>query len=884
MQIESITVPVVTDPNEAAITDWLRLFVSPGQIVELRALNVKRSYGKPATVSGFYDSDHLHVAAKDALKLTNKGMDGKPAPGVYFVFNPINPDLLARRANRCEIADAGSLTHDQDITSRRWILIDVDPVRASAISASDEEKACAEDVCLAVYQHLREAGWPKPLIVDSGNGWHLYYRVELPVDDGELVKSVLYYLADKFDTPRAKVDTSVFNPARISKLPGTKGRKGDDIAGRPHRWSKVFNVPDVVEVVPVAAIELFASQWRAVQEQKTRAPIVTEKGMRLDARKVTEKRPAKSVLDRARAYLDQMGPAYEDQRGGRHTLNAACRLVRGFTLSIEDAFQILSDWNQRCVPPWTEQELRHKLDQAAKSTEELGSLINAPLPRTSTGTDADDVYEIDDPRRLALLFLDRHCTATGQHRFLRWCSEWYLWNFQAYQAIASDAIESRVTNLIQTEFEIDAMDRLERYEKIPESKRDEKSKPPTARKVTITLVKNVLSHLSALTITGPEIMLPSWIRNQPAGFDPRECIAAKNGIVNLRKLTTGESDYLMPASPDYFSTSCLPFDFDEHATQPVEWLRFLNDLWPNDPESIECLQEWMGLLLVPDNRLGKMLLMVGPPRSGKGTIAKVIQALIGTENVAAPTLAGLATNFGLWSLIGKQVAIVGDARLSPKTDTAIIAERLLSISGDDAITIDRKNLPPITTTLTTRIVILTNQIPQFTDASSALAKRFITLRMTNSFLGQEDIGLSDRLLRELPSILAWAIVGWQRLMENGRFTIPNASQEITTQLEDSASPISAFIRERCDTSSPDFKVVRKQLFEAWEEWCTEEGRVHCGNMTSFGIHLRAAVPSIWDAEIRTFGIRQRAYGGIKLREFANDPKDLGTGPQKEMDF
>ena len=55
-------------------------------------------------------------------------------------------------------------------------------------------------------------------------------------------------------------------------------------------------------------------------------------------------------------------------------------------------------------------------------------------------------------------------------------------------------------------------------------------------------------------------------------------------------------------------------------------------------------------------------------------------------------------------------------------------------------------------------------------------------------------------------------------------------------------------------------------------------------MTSFGIHLRAAVPSIWDAEIRTFGIRQRAYGGIKLREFANDPKDLGTGPQKEMDF
>src|SRR5262249_35853944 len=151
--------------------------------------------------------------------------------------------------------------------------------------------------------------------------------------------------------------------------------------------------------------------------------------------------------------------------------------------------------------------------------------------------------------------------------------------------------------------------------------------------------------------------------------------------------------------PRFFSPNCLEFDFNPHAPAPTAWLSFLAALWPDDSQSIATLQEWAGHLLTPDTRQQKILLLVGPKRSGKGTIARVIRALVGQENVAGPTLSSLSTQFGLWPLLGKTVAMIQDARLSGRSDTAAIAERLLSVSGEDAVTIDRKNLSPVTAKL-----------------------------------------------------------------------------------------------------------------------------------------------------------------------------------------
>ena len=245
----------------------------------------------------------------------------------------------------------------------------------------------------------------------------------------------------------------------------------------------------------------------------------------------------------------------------------------------------------------------------------------------------------------------------------------------------------------------------------------------------------------------------------------------------------------------------------------------------------------MGYLLTSDTRLQKILILVGPKRSGKGTIARVIRGLIGDENVTCPTLSSLSMNFGLQPLLGKAVAMIQDARLGGRTDAAVVAERLLSISGEDAQTIDRKFLPPVTAKLSARFLLFTNEMPRLADASGALPGRMILLRLTQSWYGKEDTSLTTRLLAELPGILLWAIAGWQRLRDRGHFIQPDASRDMIDELVDLASPVGAFVRERC-LIGPGDQVERSVLFGAWKDWCAEQGRDKPGTAATFGRDLR----------------------------------------------
>jgi putative DNA primase/helicase len=214
--------------------------------------------------------------------------------------------------------------------------------------------------------------------------------------------------------------------------------------------------------------------------------------------------------------------------------------------------------------------------------------------------------------------------------------------------------------------------------------------------------------------------------------------------------------------------------------------------------------------------------------------------------------------------VGKLVAVMSDARLSGRPDQQAVAENLLRISGEDQIEVDRKHRPSLALRLGVRIVMFSNEVPGIADASGAMASRFVILKMTESFLGREDPGLTTRLLAELPAIFLWAVEGWHRLNARGYFITPQSARDTAQELSDLGSPVTAFVRDACwQGAAAEVRV--DSLYDAWCAWCIREGKVRAGDKSYFGRNLKAAMPSIRMRQLRGEEDRIRIYSGIGLR-------------------
>lgn len=171
------------------------------------------------------------------------------AAGVYYALNPVRPDLAER-------------VRVPDVLSRRWFLIDVDRKKGEAdkdLSATDAEHDAARRLACDVHEYLTgHKGWPGPLLVDSGNGYHLLYRLDLPNSAfvRVLLRQALRHLAERFDGERGSIGTECHDARRVAKLPGTWARRGPATVARPHRLCKLLWVPN--ELLCVTAEQLQA--------------------------------------------------------------------------------------------------------------------------------------------------------------------------------------------------------------------------------------------------------------------------------------------------------------------------------------------------------------------------------------------------------------------------------------------------------------------------------------------------------------------------------------------------------------------------------------------------------------------------------------------------
>jgi putative DNA primase/helicase len=188
-----------------------------------------------------------------------------------------------------------------------------------------------------------------------------------------------------------------------------------------------------------------------------------------------------------------------------------------------------------------------------------------------------------------------------------------------------------------------------------------------------------------------------------------------------------------------------------------------------------------------------------------------------------------------------------------------VVERLLSLSGEDKITIERKYRDAVHVRLPVRFMLLSNEVPRLLDPSGAIAGRFIVLTLKNSFYGREDLGLKDKLASEMTGIMNWAIDGLRMLREAGHFTQPESGKASADDLTACGSPVKTFAEEMC-VIGQGHRIPVANLYVAWTDFCERNGYAPTSRET-FGRDLKAAYPHI---EKRGRSGSERFYDGIAL--------------------
>lgn len=475
----------------------------------------------------------------------------------------------------------------------------------------------------------------------------------------------------------------------------------------------------------------------------------------------------------------------------------------------------------------------NQITQLAEARRGAVAEAEPPPRRALTGPRAKN----EEPVRLAEAFMGYRYQLRGEPTLVRWARAWWRYDGTRYVELDDELLDRDIIGFL----DVVSVPKVSRQTNMVSQER------VTSKSKTVREVAKALHHVMP-AIAGSA---PRWI--EPG---PDDCIAVRNGILDANTRT------LLPATPSFFSTTCIGCSYEPEAPQPERWLAFLHDLWGDDTESIRALQQIFGYLLTGDTSQQKLFALIGPPRSGKSTIARVLKALLGDDAVVNPTLQSLEQPFGLAPLVGKTVAIIGDARLGGKSDQAQVAERLLSISGEDALSVNRKNRDAINVRLRTRVLLLSNELPRIYDTSGALASRFIILCLTRTFLGTEDLGLEAKLLAELPGILRWALDGRDDLAESGRFISPASSARATEDLNAISNPLGQFVEDHLEWD-PEAWTSCKDVHAAYKKWA-DENSCHVLSAQLMGRDLRTLNPALIVERKRFGDVRIKGYLGVRL--------------------
>lgn len=244
--------------DESQVYRWWDVMKGGNELVEVRLI------GSNKTASGYFSNPKTLI---EAIRPYTENFN------IYFSLNKIDPACYGREQRDRILQRVKNTTSDSEIIARDWVLVDLDAKRLSGVCSTNEEAIKAHEKGKEVYKFLMDNGFYEPIVVFSSSGIHLYLRCALKnsEENTKLIKRFLNALSMLFSDEHVDCDTSVFNPARISRLIGSYSCKGaNNDPTRPQRMCRFLKVPDEIKVNEREYFEKIAALYPEEEALPTR--------------------------------------------------------------------------------------------------------------------------------------------------------------------------------------------------------------------------------------------------------------------------------------------------------------------------------------------------------------------------------------------------------------------------------------------------------------------------------------------------------------------------------------------------------------------------------------------------------------------------------------
>lgn len=349
-------------------------------------------------------------------------------------------------------------------------------------------------------------------------------------------------------------------------------------------------------------------------------------------------------------------------------------------------------------------------------------------------------------------------------------------------------------------------------------------------------------------------------------FDPEGIINFKNGLLDINTYE------MRPHTMDIISTSQLPYAYDKDAKCP-NFMKVLNDATKGDISYIKIIQEFAGYCLVKTTKYQRGLFIIGAAGSGKSSVLRGIEVMLGRDNVSSTTMDQLSDPGYAGNFFNKSANI--DTEISKNIKS--YEEAVKKIIVGDMIKVNTKFLPSFDIKPTCKLIFAANDMPIINDTSNGVFRRMLLIYF-NNVVKDIDPDIDDRIEREGAGIFNWALEGLKRLTENNGFTQSSRMVEDIEDLKMQNNPVYFFIKENYEiTGSKANFVTYNDIYSTYKDFCYEIGAKGIFKKQMLGKEIK----KIFHEELE---IGQKSINGTTVRGWFGLIRKAKRGDSEEIEW